>query len=119
LLAENNSVNAKVLGAIFSAQGYSVRRAGDAEAAFLELTRWRPGFLLVDLPGPDGVALARRVRSFPGLREMAIIGVMPRRGRSGAKASGTAPFDACIAKPLEPKRLLRLVAGSCARGRSR
>lgn len=85
--------------------GVSVRTAGRAEQAFRIIASWQPDVLLADLamPGEDGYALVRRVRSMPpplgGIPAVALTAYTDSESVRNAFAAG---FDAHLGKPLEP-----------------
>jgi len=93
--------------------GYAVRPAADAAEALAAAAGWRPDAVLLELalPGVDGLELARRLRAAAGgdrLLVAALTGWARDEDRRRAWAAGC---DLLLAKPAEPERLLRLLAG--------
>lgn len=86
-------------------QGYSIALAGDGEQMFAQMAARRPDLLLLDLmlPGEDGLTLARRLRTDPG---MPII-MLSARGEDVDRIVGLeVGADDYLAKPFNPRELL-------------
>ena len=99
---------------MLGAQGARVTAATCAEEAMAFLTRERPDVLLSDIGMPDvsGYSLIRRIRSLSperGGRTPAIAFTAYARVEDGQKAF-TAGFQAHVSKPVEPDRLMAVVA---------
>ena len=93
----------------FSAFGFDVRTAADAEGLREVLREWRPDAIVLDLqlPRTDGWELTREVKSNPATKDIAIVVVsacvMPAE-RAEAEAAGC---DAFISKPVDPMVIVR------------
>jgi CheY-like chemotaxis protein len=85
--------------------GVSVRTAGRSGQALQILSEWHPDVLLTDIamPGEDGYALMRRIRTMPpplgGIPAVALTAYTDPQSVQNAFAAG---FDAHLGKPLEP-----------------
>jgi two-component system, OmpR family, response regulator ResD len=117
LLAECNAVNSRLLSAIFAAQGYVVRAASDAEGVLRAAGRRWPEVVLVDLPGRDSLEVVRRLKAAAGKRRLFAVGVLRTGGRGPRAAARRAGCDACVAKPLDPRELSRVIAKARRRRR--
>ena len=91
--------------------GAEVRAASNASEAFRVVLKWPPTIVVSDLamPGLDGSALLREIRSLHRLREIpaiAVSGSVDPRDREGARAAG---FQEVVAKPLTPQSLIAIL----------
>ena len=100
LLVEDDAIVADVLVGMLQAQGRRVTHAGHALAAMAELStgRFDIALLDLDLPGMDGLALARHLRG-QGLR-MPMIAITARADSGAELEAKEAGFDAFLRKPL-------------------
>jgi CheY-like chemotaxis protein len=93
--------------------GVSVRTAGRAAEAVQILAEWRPDVLLTDIamPGEDGYALMRRVRSMPPpLGTIPAVALTAFTDPQSVQQAFAAGFDAHLGKPLEPHVLADALA---------
>lgn len=111
LVVEDNADNMYVLDHLLTRNGYTVRQASRGEDALLLMQRERPAIVLMDMqmPGMDGYALVRAVRSQPDLADLPVIAVtassMPG-DREEILAAGCTDY---VAKPINPRALVQLV----------
>ena len=104
LIVDDTPVNLEVAARLLAREGANVRTAsgGDQALAMLQGPAW-PDLLLLDvqMPGMDGLDLARRIRAEPGGERLAILalsaGTLPVQ-REAAREAG---MDDFIAKPFE------------------
>ena len=92
--------------------GHEVEVAYDGEAALEKAREFRPEIVLLDLgmPGMDGFEVARQLRATsgaPGLRLIALTGYGQPNDRQRALDVG---FDEHLVKPVDPARLLEVIA---------
>jgi CheY-like chemotaxis protein len=92
--------------------GAEVRTAADARDAMRTILTWHPTVVVSDLgiPGLDGSALLREIRSVHLLRDIPAIAVSGRddpRDREEAFAAG---FHEYASKPLTPMELTAIIA---------
>jgi two-component system chemotaxis response regulator CheY len=66
-------------------------------------------FLDVDMPGLDGIATCRRLRSDPATREATIVMLTASQGERTERLAEEAGADLFLTKPFSPLELLRLV----------
>jgi PAS domain S-box-containing protein len=105
LAVDDDESTQELVATMLLMYGVSVRTAGRAGQAFDILSVWQPDVLLADLamPGEDGYALVRRVRSMPpplgSIPAVALTAYTDPQSVQNAFAAG---FDAHLGKPLEP-----------------
>jgi len=111
LVVEDHADTRQMLMLLIERSGHEVRGAADGPQAIEEAKSFNPDVVLLDigLPGLDGYAVARELRAqSPDMRLIALTGY-------GA-LSQEAPFDEHLLKPVEPAKLLEMLA---ERGRPR
>lgn len=112
LIVEDNDDAREALRMLLELDGHVVEAAAEGTQA-LEIARGKdPDVALVDigLPGIDGYEVARKVRAIPrsrGLRLIAVTGYGQAEDRRKALDAG---FDLHITKPVDPDRLMQLLA---------
>jgi PAS domain S-box-containing protein len=105
LAVDDDESTQELVATMLLMYGVSVRTAGRAAQAMQILSDWRPDVLLTDIamPGEDGYALMRRVRTMPpplsGIPAVALTAYTDPQSVQNAFAAG---FDAHLGKPLEP-----------------
>ncbi|HEY2932309.1 MAG TPA: response regulator [Acidobacteriota bacterium] len=109
----------ELLGFILRDQGADVKIAASASEALKLFAQHKPDLLLVDIamPGEDGYSLVRKVRSLApaagGLVPAVAVTAFSRpQDRVLAQSAG---FQAHAAKPVDPDKLLNLVASLTGR----
>jgi CheY-like chemotaxis protein len=103
---------------LLTEQGCDVAVAGSAEDALAMLATGPCDVLLSDIgmPVTDGYELLRRVRAANGVQKaIAVTAFARREDRDRAFAAG---FDGHLAKPVNPVRLLQMLAEVAAAGRA-
>jgi PAS domain S-box-containing protein len=119
LLVDDEEDAREALRLILQQNGMVVTTAASAREAFDLIDRLRPDILLSDIamPGEDGLSLIRRVRLLPPGSG----GLMPAAALSAYAAAGDrrnallAGFQQHIAKPVDPARLLAVIASMVQR----
>jgi len=112
-LGKHEVIRAIAVGGV--AELYLTRTVG---AEGLEkLAAFAPDVMLVDigLPGMDGYDLARRVRSRPEARGVALIALTGYGQVEDRRRAQAAGFDLHLTKPVDPERLEK-VLGEIGRG---
>jgi CheY-like chemotaxis protein len=94
LIVEDNPVNLRLAQFLLEKKGFSVRKATSGAECLAEMARDLPDIVLMDiqLPGEDGLAVTRKIRSDPrtaGDREKIL----------------AAGCDGYIPKPVDPQGL--------------
>jgi signal transduction histidine kinase/CheY-like chemotaxis protein len=101
LVVEDNVDARESLRLLLLAEGHEVAVAGDGPDALLKLRSFRPqiAFIDVGLPGMDGYALAREVRS-GGDATVVLIALTGYGHEADRRAAFAAGFDLHLTKPL-------------------
>jgi CheY-like chemotaxis protein len=113
LIAEDDGVLRQALRCLLEGQGYTCAETGDGREA-IELARQHPPrcvLLDLDLPGLDGFAVARSLRSDPrtqGAHIHCVTGLADPQSRRQAGESGCEMY---LLKPIDPVALLEAVRG--------
>ena len=113
LIVDDNPVNLKLARVILLKEGYAVRTASDAEEALTVLGDFKPRLILMDiqLPGMDGLALTRRLKADPEMKETLIIGLTAYAMKGDQQRVLEAGCDGYVAKPIDTRTFPELVKG--------
>jgi CheY-like chemotaxis protein len=119
LLVEDYAVVREVIGRLLVGFGARVTAVAGVPEALEALPRARPNVLVsdIDMPGEDGYSLIRKVRALPTDRG----GQTPAVGLTGWNIAEDeahvlrAGFQYCLAKPVDARRLVTVVAALAAR----
>jgi CheY-like chemotaxis protein len=116
LLVEDDPTVAEVVGGLLRAQGHEVVHALHGLAALAEIaaTDFDLGLLDLDLPGLDGLALARALRARGFAKPL--IAVTARADAEAEPAASAAGFDGFLRKPVTGAMLADAIAEAVARG---
>jgi PAS domain S-box-containing protein len=111
LVVEDNEDAAESLRLLLQKQGHEVRLACNGREALEAARAQCPEVMIVDigLPEMDGYEVARRVRSDPGLRELALIALTGYGNAQDRQASSEAGFACHLVKPADPEVLEELL----------
>jgi CheY-like chemotaxis protein len=112
LLVEDNEVNRRLAGFLLRSQGYQVREATTALAAFEMLETERPDLIVMDiqLPGIDGLEATRKLKEQPETADIPVIAVTSyamKGDREKALAAGCAGY---VTKPIDKNIFIKEVA---------
>ena len=119
LLVDDTELNREIIGDILLSAGYEVDLASDGEEACNATWSRTYDLVLMDIemPGMNGFEAAARIRAREGVMSGVKIAALTATQQSDAKQySFWSGIDTFIAKPIEPRRLLRLVGGLVAEG---
>lgn len=111
LLVDDDEDGRKLVQILLEQCGARVTTAGSALEALAAMKRAAPDILISDLamPGMDGHALIRHMRTLPALRRIPAIALTAHaRGDVRVRAL-QAGFDTYVAKPLDPAELVTVV----------
>jgi CheY-like chemotaxis protein len=116
LLVDDDQDERETLAILLGAAGADVRCAESAAEALATLVAWWPDVLVTDIamPGADGFALLRAVRGMPGGARLPVAAVTGQAAREDRRRALDAGFRAHVAKPVDPERLLVVVADLAA-----
>jgi len=111
LVADDNVDAARSLGLVLSQMGYDVQIVHGGEAALEAARSQAPELVLLDLamPGLDGLAVARRMREDPRLRQARIVALTGHGQDEDRQRTQAAGFDEHIVKPISPEALCRVL----------
>ena len=111
LVVDDNPTTRKVFHLTLDAEGYRVVEAPGAAAALAWATKGMPALALVDSgpPRPRRTRAVRRLRALPGGAELPVVAVSGYLGLAADARMPLGDFDAVVAKPVEPQRLVELV----------
>jgi CheY-like chemotaxis protein len=112
LLVEDNEVNRRLAGFLLRSQGYQVREATSAAAAFEILDKEPADLIVMDiqLPGIDGLEATRMLKDQPATADIPVIAVTSyamKGDREKALAAGCAGY---VTKPIDKNTFIQEVA---------
>lgn len=118
IVVEDHDALREVTVAALQSQGHLVRGVDCAEALDDELAEFGADLLVLDLnlPGEDGISLARRIRAADS--NIGIIMLTARGSTRDIEAGYDAGADIYLAKPTSPEELAAAVRGLSRRLRS-
>jgi hypothetical protein len=116
LVVEDNPITRKMMRFALESEGYEVLEAADGRTALGLMAKRRPDLVLQDyvLPDMDGLRLLESLRSLPGGAELPVLmitGMVSQIDELRAQAVGRTSI---LPKPIEPSRLLEVVASYMA-----
>src|SRR5438552_17444569 len=111
LIIDDNPVNLELVKVLMVLEGYEVHSAGDAETALQLLTELRPDLILMDvqLPGMDGLELARRLKADPTHKNARIIALTAYAMKGDEQKALAAGCDGYLSKPIDTRTFPKLV----------
>ena len=114
LVVDDNVDAAATLGQLLELTGHETRLAHDAASALLVCESFHPSVAILDigLPGVDGYQLAQLLRKRMGADCPRLIALSGYGLASDVERSRAAGFQAHMAKPMEPGRLLSMIANT-------
>jgi CheY-like chemotaxis protein len=112
LVVDDNAVNQAVARELLQATGARVEVAGDGQQALDLLQTLEVDCVLMDMQMPvmDGLEATRRLRAQERLRRLPIIAMTANASTQDRRACLAAGMNDFVSKPVEPKRLLDIVA---------
>ncbi len=102
----------ELLQAVLAYCGAEVLSAESARGALAQLGRVQPDVIICDLvmPGDDGFALVRALRTRAAMRDVPVIALTAYGFAHAAEDALAAGFDAYLRKPVQPWDLCRTIA---------
>lgn len=118
LVIEDDPTDRKLFSVVLGTGGHCVLEQASAEATLETAKAGRPELILLDLnlPGIDGLALARRLKADPDTRAIPIVAVTAAPERYSREAALAAGCDAFILKPIDTRKLPEAVAALAEAG---
>jgi CheY-like chemotaxis protein len=112
LIVDDNPANLKLARVLLAGEGYRVRTAVDAEDALSVLQGFRPRLILMDLqmPGMDGFALTRRLKTDPAMQGIVVVALTAYAMKGDEEKAMAAGCDGYVSKPIDTRALPALVA---------
>jgi len=106
LVIEDDPSHLKLARLVLDAAGHKVSAAEAAEG-FDTIKRERPQVVLLDLelPGMDGLTLARKLKADPETRDIQIVGITSYTEKYSRAEALKAGCDAYLAKPINTRTL--------------
>ncbi len=103
LIVDDNRDSAESLAMLLRARGHDVRTAYDGKQGLAAAEDYRPGVFILDigLPGLDGYAVARALRTLPLFRAALLIALTGYGAEEDRRACYRAGFDAHLVKPVD------------------
>ncbi len=113
LVVDDNQDAASSLATLLNVLGHDTRVAHEGEQAIEIAARDQPEIVLLDIgmPRMSGYEVCRRLRELPTGNDMTIVAVTGWGQESDRQKSVEAAFDGHMVKPVEPRELLKLLAG--------
>lgn len=113
LVVDDVASNRKLAEVLLEQAGHTVMLADNAEAAIASLSRQPlPDVVLMDvfMPGTDGLAASRRIRSLPGpAGQVPILALTADASPDRAQSYHAAGMNGCVTKPFDVDELLAAI----------
>jgi len=112
LVIEDDPTDRKLFSVVLGTGGHRVLEQASAEAALENVKAGRPEVILLDLnlPGMNGLALARQLKADPDTRAIPLVAVTAAPELFSREAALAAGCDAFILKPIDTRKLPEAVA---------
>jgi two-component system cell cycle response regulator DivK len=106
LIVDDNELNIEMATFVLSRAGMEVAAAADSHSALAQVRHFAPDLILMDIqmPGLDGMALTRQLRSQPSARPLAIVAFTAYAMTGDKERFLAAGCDGYIAKPIDVAR---------------
>ncbi|MFO0461958.1 MAG: response regulator, partial [Burkholderiales bacterium] len=113
LVVDDNVDAAESLALVLRASGHSVWVAFDGETALARATQVRPDVVVLDigLPAEDGYSIARALRSRRATAGVTLVALTGYGQPEDVAKALEAGFAHHLVKPVDPERVLAIVAG--------
>jgi two-component system, chemotaxis family, CheB/CheR fusion protein len=111
LIVEDEADAREMLAALLRLDGHRVETAEDGEKGLAALLQYRPEVALIDinLPGLNGLELARQVRALAELPQVYLVALTGYGRESDRREAEEAGFDEHLVKPVRPDALNRAI----------
>jgi CheY-like chemotaxis protein len=105
LVVEDNDANQLLASAVLEREGYTVELAGSSEEALERLSAHVPDLILMDvqLPGRDGLSLARQLKADPATAGIPIVALTALAMAGDRERTLEAGCLGYIAKPIDTR----------------
>jgi CheY-like chemotaxis protein len=107
LVVDDNPANLKLASLLLESDGYVVERASSAETALERSRELPPDLILMDieLPGMDGLALTRLLKTDPTTRHIPVIALTAFAMKGDEEKARDAGCQGYLTKPLNTRTL--------------
>ncbi len=107
LIVDDEEDICKFLGEFFSEYGYEIAAANSGEEALEIITSYMPDIVLLDLilPEMDGIAVLRKIRENPAIKDVKVIMVTAIETDDKINEAKTLGVENYITKPLSIENL--------------
>jgi PAS domain S-box-containing protein len=121
LVVDDDPSNRELLRLALERHGYAIALAADGHEALARIAEARPDLILTDLqmPGLDGFALARQLKTDPATAGIVLIAMTAYAMKGDHARTAAAGFDGYLGKPLDPLALPATVAAFLRAGPGR
>ena len=111
LVVEDNTFNMMLVVAVLGRAGFQSAQARSAEEARRLIETVHPDLILMDiqLPGEDGLSLARSLKTSPTTAHIPIIALTAHAMKGDGLQAIAAGCDAYIAKPIDTRTFVTFV----------
>ena len=111
LVIEDQEDNRAILRDLLSAAGYELIEAVNGAEGIAKAESEKPDLILMDIQMPliDGYDATRRIKANPELKAIPIIAVTSYALSGDEAKTRAAGCDGYIAKPYDPRAMLRLI----------
>lgn len=111
LIVDDHLDGARMMATLVRTMGHEVDYAINGYAAIALAVKLKPEVVFLDLALPDisGWAVARAIRSKPGLQKIRIYAVTGQYGEAAGERSLAAGCDRHLLKPLAPELISELI----------
>jgi len=112
LVVEDNPLNRELVVDLLEGAGYTVLQAEGGVGLLERVKAAQPGLILLDLqlPGLDGVTLARQLKADRATREIPVLAMTAYARLEDQERAMEAGCDGYLRKPLDTQGFLQAVA---------
>lgn len=112
LVVEDNPLNRELVVDLLEAAGYAVLEAAEGVDLLERVKAGQPALILLDLqlPGLDGVTLARQLKGDPATRAIPVLAMTAYARVEDQQRAMAAGCDGYLRKPIDTQALLQTVA---------
>lgn len=111
LIVDDNALNRLLLKTLLAPEGYELAVAAHAQQALIAVTAFKPDLILMDLelPGMDGLTLARQLKRDPNTRDIRIVVLTAHSAADVEARVRAAGCEGFLAKPVDPGTFCKTV----------
>lgn len=120
LVVEDEESLLKLESILFTSKGYDVTGVRDGREALQALATSRPDVVVLDvmLPGPDGFEICRAIKDNPETGDIPVVILTAKKSSMDLERGRNAGADAYLTKPFKSVKVLEVIEGLIAGGRS-